>query len=568
MSSIARLRRHLALSIRVIRAVLRNPALRRVQLAFLLFSAAEYGTWVAVLLYAYEAVGPDSVGLVALAQLVPAAVVAPVAATLADRYPRQRVLLAGYLLQGLANAVVAAGMLASASPWLVVLAAVGASAALTLTRPAHGALLPGLSRTPEELTAANGLSGTVEGAGVLLGPLLAAGLLVVGTPGLVFAAGSAAALLAAGLVARLPWADHVVDETGQRVSGTIDVEPAAHQSPLALMAGGLRALLSSADTRLVVALLGLRMLTVGAMDVLFVLLALEVFNTGEAGAGILNAALGLGTIVGGAASFVLVGRQRLAPALAVAALAWGLALVALGLVDAAGLAPLIIAVGGIGLAATDVAGRTILQRVADDRVLARVLGALEGVGFVGLAAGSLLAPVLAGWLGAQAAALAIGTLLPAGIAAGWLGLRAIDRRVRVPVREVALFRDAPLFAPLAPPQLESVAARTRWITAEPGEVLMREGDRGDRYLVLETGRLRVTVGGRRVNDVTERGDGVGEIALLHDVPRTATVTATTTCVLLALERGDFLTAVTGHEQASLRAEAVAEERIHRPPAGE
>ena len=191
------------MSVRVIRAVLRNPALRRVQLAFLLFSAAEYGTWVAILLYAYSALGAASVGLVALAQLAPAAAFAPVSASLADRFPRQRVLLAGYVLLTLGLGTTAAGMLLDASPALVVLAAATASVALTFTRPTQGALLPGLSRTPEELTAANGVAGTAEGAGVLLGPLAAAGLLAVGTPGLVFAAGSIASLMAAISVAGL-----------------------------------------------------------------------------------------------------------------------------------------------------------------------------------------------------------------------------------------------------------------------------------------------------------------------------------------------------------------------------
>jgi len=437
------------MSVRVIRAVLRNPALRRVQLAFLLFNAAEYGTWVAVLLYAYEAVGPASVGLVALAQLGPAALFAPATASLGDRFPRQRVLLAGYLLLAVTLGASAAGMLLEADPAIVVAAAAAASIALTFTRPAQGALLPSLSRTPEELTAANGVSGTVEGAGVLVGPLVAAGLLTIGPPGLVFAAGAAASLVAALSVAGVPVPRdriaEVADPAGvEREDGDA---PELVESPIRLMVGGLRALASSADTRLVVLLLGLRMLTVGAMDVLFVLLALEVFGTGESGAGILSAALGMGTVVGGAASFALVGRQRLAPALALSALGWGLALLAVGSITPALLAPVVIAAGGMGVAACDVAGRTILQRVTDDRMLARVLGALEGVGLTGLAAGSLLAPLLAALVGPQLAVVAIGAMMPAGVALAWVGLRAIDRRVRVPAREVSLLRDAELFAP-------------------------------------------------------------------------------------------------------------------------
>lgn len=555
------------MSVRVLRAVLRNPALRRVQLAFLLFNAAEYGTWVAILLYAYSALGAASVGLVALAQLAPAAVFAPVSASLADRFPRQHVLVAGYLLLSAGMGATAAGMLLEANPVIVVLSAAAASVALTFTRPTQGALLPGLSRTPEELTAANGLSGTVEGAGVLIGPLVAAGLLAIGTPGLVFAAGTAASLLAALSVAGLPVRrDPSPPPVAENGPGA--VREGVRSSAITLMVGGIRAVASNRDTGLIVLLLGLRMLTIGAVDVLLVLLALEVFDTGESGAGILNAALGLGTVVGGAVSFSLVGRKRLAPALAVSALAWGLALVAMGTITPALLAPLVIALGGIGLAACDVAGRTILQRVTDDRELGRVLGALEGVGLTGLAIGSILVPLLAGAWGPEVAIIAIGAMLPVGVAVAWVGLRAIDRRVRVPVREVALLRDSELFAPLAPPELELVAGRTRWMTAERGEVLIREGDPGDRYYVLESGALLVTQRGRFLNRLVDRGAGFGEIALLRSVPRTATVTTEDASVVLVLERADFLEAVTGHPQARDLAERVAATREQVKPAAD
>ena len=145
------------------------------------------------------------------------------------------------------------------------------------------------------------------------------------------------------------------------------------ESVASLVIGGLRALAASADTRLVVGLLAVRMVISGAMDVLFVLLAQQVFMTGQAGAGLLNAALGLGTVLGGAASVALVGRRRMAPALGLAAVTWGAAIMLIGLGSPASLALALVALGGIGFAATDVVGRTILQRVTADRMLARVL---------------------------------------------------------------------------------------------------------------------------------------------------------------------------------------------------
>jgi CRP-like cAMP-binding protein len=128
----------------------------------------------------------------------------------------------------------------------------------------------------------------------------------------------------------------------------------------------------------------------------------------------------------------------------------------------------------------------------------------------------------------------------------------MDRTTLVPTRALELLRAVPLFEPLAPPQLECVVRQTRWLTLEPGEVLIREGDVGEGYYVLESGELSVTQGGRSLRTVADRGVGVGEIALLQDVPRTASVTAVRPSVLLMLERADFLEAITGHPQATTR----------------
>jgi MFS family permease len=548
-----------------------NPALRRVEGAYLLYSAALYGSYVAVLIYAYNASGPAAVGIVAVVQLLPSAVVAPFAASLADRFPREHVLLAGYVVQALAYGATAAGMLLGAPPVLVYVAAAIQSAGTTFTRPAQGSLLPTLSRTPEELTAANSVSGTIEGAGVLLGPLAATAILAVAGPGEVWVLSTVAAAVAALLVVGLR---RLVDETRLAVPvvpagamadagapGAAGAPVAARpESVPALVAGGLRALAANGDTRLIVGLLAVRMVILGALDVLFVLLAIEVYMTGPAGTGILNAGLGLGTVLGGAASIALIGRKSMAPALAVSAAAWGIALVAAATIAPGWLAPVLVAAGAVGFTATDVAGRTILQRVTEDRMLARILGALEGIGLVGLALGSVAVPLGVAWIGIPGTLIVAGLLMPASIAIGWLPLRAIDRRIQVPVRELALLRLTPIFEALPGPKLEAAARHTRWVTARAGEALMREGEQGDRYFVLESGRLRVSIGGNLVRTLDAAGSGVGEIALLHDVRRTATVVAETPCVLLVLERLEFLEAVTGLDASHLEGQVEAARR--------
>ncbi len=552
---------------RVVRSVLRSPVLRRVMLAFLLFNAVEYATWVAILLYAYDATGPASVGVVALIQLLPSAVFAATAAAVADRYRRDRVLLAGYALQAIALALTAAAMLLGAPPVAVYVFATVTACLLTLTRPTQGALLPAISRTPEELTAANGLAGSMEGLGTLLGPLAAAAILVVAAPGSVFLAGAVAAVIGALLVMRLPrpggWttieppaasvhapeAEEVPEPASSDGGEGEDTGSLEAESGRRRIVRGLQTLASNPDAALVVGLLSVRQLVLGALDVLYVLLAMEVLGTGEPGAGVLNAAMGLGAIAGGALTFTLAGRRRLAPALAGGAIAVGFAIVLLGGTSNATAAAMLLAVTGMGFAVVDVTGLTMLQRVAQDRALARLLGGLEGMGMAALAVGSILVPVLVGLWSIQTAVVAIGLVFPAAIGVTWIRLRTIDARVRVPVRELALLRRNPVLSPLPAPKLESVARQVRWLTFEAGEVIIAEGDRGDRYYVLASGAVRITQAGRYLRDLATAGDGFGEIALLRDIPRTATATATEPVVVIALERADFLQAVTGHEQA-------------------
>jgi MFS family permease len=529
----------------VLRRLVGNSALRRVLPAFFLFNTAEFGTWVAILIYAYEGTGPVSVGVVALVQLVPAALLAPAAASLGDRYPRERVLAFGYAVQAIAMLTTAMAMLAEAPVLLVYAAATVAASSLVVTRPTQSALLPGLAASPEDLTAANAASGLIEGAGILAGPLMAAAILTSGTPGTVFLAAAVLLVIAALATMRL--------RPAPVIAGIDDSQSRDDEEDRGVLAG-LRIIVADRDARLVVGLLTVRMLMIGAADVLFVLLALDLLGTGEPGAGILAGALGAGAILGGAATFTIVGRSRLAAVAAAGALAWGIGLAVIGLTASAILAPLLVVLGGAGLAIVDIAGRTMLQRSIRDEVLARVFGLQEGLAMAGLAAGSVLVPVLVAAGDVVFAVLVVAATLPVIVAVRWRGLTDLERRAVVPVRELALLRRNPIFRPLPAPQLEAVARRCVWVTTPSGVELIRQGEPGDRFYVLAAGRLRVLHDGVLLRKLSTPGEGVGEIALLRGVPRTATVTTTADSTLLAIDRAPFLTAVTGHPDASAAAE--------------
>ena len=212
-----------------------------------------------------------------------------------------------------------------------------------------------------------------------------------------------------------------------------------------------------------------------------------------------------------------------------------------------------------------VAGETLLQRIAPDEMLARVFGILEGLGAFALAIGSLGASGLIAAFGVKIALIVVGVFAPVVMLALWIPLASIDRTAKAPDPETLAFvRRLPIFAPLPPPAIERILARITPLEVPAGEVLIREGAVGDRFFMIVEGKADVTRDGQHLTYRTA-GEHVGEVALLRDVPRTATVTAVTPMKLLTLDREAFLEAVTGHPQSHERAEAIVEERLPDEP---
>jgi len=220
----------------------------------------------------------------------------------------------------------------------------------------------------------------------------------------------------------------------------------------------------------------------------------------------------------------------------------------------------LLAIAGAGSSLLDIGARTLLQRSVPPQLIGRIFGLLEGLLMAGYALGALLVPALVYLGGSQLALLGVAALLPLAAAVGGRALFGLDAETPVPVVEIALLRSLPLFAELPAPAIEGLAAALTPIHLAPGAVLIRQGSRGDAYYAIAAGELDVQHDGHFLRRCG-RGEGVGEIALLRDIPRTATVTAHTTATVYELHREPFLTAVLGHAPTQHQANRIADARL-------
>jgi MFS family permease len=501
-----------------------------------------------MLVFAYRRGGAPAAGLVAVLQLVPSALVAPFGAALGDLFRRERLMLGTYVAQALAMTATGAALFLDAPLGLVFALAAVAAMSITFTRPLLAAMLPSMARTPEELTAAYVASGTIESLSLFIGPAVAGGLMTIAGPGAVFAVMAVTLAASATLVARLRLPTH---PGRARVSASTIVRSAV---------AGFRHVAREPHPRTVMSLMSAFWMQDGAMDVLIVVVAIELLAIGDAGAAFLNSAVGVGGVMGGALAVVLVGRSMLAPPFRVGAVVSGASIAAIAGVPVVAGAAVLLLMGGGGRVFMDVTGRTLLQRVIDDRMLTRIFGILESLYMLALAVGSIVASVLVRAAGTRLALVAAGACVPAVTLLAWRPLSAVDRVAPQIADQVRLLRSIAMFAALPPVTLERLARRLTPLDADGGAVIVRQGEPGDRFYVVAGGEVSVSVDGR-VMRTEGPGGFFGEIALLREVPRTATVTATAPTALFALERDDFLAAVTGHAPSARLAEDTVRQRL-------
>jgi MFS family permease len=510
-------------------------------------SFASWSFAIALGVYGFEAHGVVGAGLVALVRLLPGAISSPFAGLVADSYPRRTVLLGSAILMAaiLAGAALAAGLGAPTGvvfvfPALFAVASSGYA-------PAEAAMFPLLARTPQELSASNVNHSAMENAGFIAAAISTGLLLTATSPGVVFAVAAVVTALTVVLIAFV----------------RRDQRPEYEDEELAGIARelsrGARALIFHPALRLSSLTLILLLLFEGFADVILISTALELLHLEEGAVGFLNASWGIGALVGGAALALMLDRGHLVVAIGGGSLLLGAATMLPGFFPEEWTLYLAWFGIGIGFTFVEVAGKTLMYRLASDETMGRVISALEAGRLLAMAIGSLGAILLVEWLHPDGALIALGALMPIFVVVCWARLRAYE--VGAPVAEgpYHLLRDNSIFAPLPIATVERLSHDL--VTAEfpAGDEVIVQGEHGDRFFLIESGGVEVFENGEfRRNEGP--GESFGEIALLHDVPRTATVRTTQPTRLLALEREQFLTAVSGHRRSSQLAGGVADDR--------
>lgn len=534
-------------AVTALRTTLDDPELRRLTVAWFTVIAGKWAFLVSTLVAAYEAGGTVAVGLLGLARFLVPTLIAPFAGLPTVRWRPEAVLRTVNATRtasiGLAVAVVALDLPIQLL-FLVVAIEAGVGA---FSRPLHMALLPAVARTPAQLIAANVTSSAAEGLGTFVGPALAGLLLIASGP-----LGATLAVLAIYAVGVAAIARLHVPAVGRSDTSA--------RAVLGQLSAGVSALAALPGPRFIVLGLGLQTFVRGLLTVLVVVAAIELLGMGEAGVGALNAAMGLGGLLGAAVAITLAGRERLSPAFGLALAGWGAPIAVIGLV----VHPLV-ALGalfaiGVSNALIDVSGFTLIQRMTPNASRIAVLGLIDSVANGGVAIGGIVAPILIEMLGIRGALIASGLILPIVAVLFSPVLRGMAEGGVGGARRVELIRGEPLFAPLSLATVEHLAAALTPVAFADGAWIMREGEAGHEYILIEAGAAEVSLEGRPVRSLGP-GGGAGEIALMRDVPRTASVRAVGPVTAFSLDRADFLEAVTGHAVSRAAATSRVENRL-------
>jgi CRP-like cAMP-binding protein/predicted MFS family arabinose efflux permease len=509
--------------------------MKRIVVTFAGVTIAEWGYVTALLVLALRQGGAFAVSLVGL-RLFFSAASSFTSVAIVHRRPGRRVLteIAAVRTVLVAVSAVLAAVGAPLAPLFVLLALDALVSAQY--RPAQAALITSLARTPRELVAsATGIS-TIKTLGQSLGAILGGVILEVSSPAVVFAGAAIVFLCCA--VATLEF----------RTAGTVAVEGTGAPGALELMSDSLKAVRHPHIGGILV-VSGLRTFVRGMWIAIAVIASIKLLHAGSAGFGLLMLAVGIGSLAAAPLSTMLVTRSRLGTPAAIALIACGIPLAVIAGVPVFGLALALVAAWGIGMAVADVATLSLLWRLLEAPLVPRVTATIESAKLLLEGLGAFLAPLLVIYIGIRGALLFAALPLPIVVAVGWTLLYQVDDKAEQRAKTLSLCHGVHCLEPLDMASLDGLVSRIHRIDIGEGGVdVVRQGDPGDCFYIIESGTAQVLVDGHFVGQLGP-GTSFGERALLRSVPRTATVRSTEPMELLSLSRQDFLAAV-GEQQVA------------------
>lgn len=510
---------------------LRHEAMRRALVTYAIVSVVEFAVYFTVILLAFEAGGTGMAGVAAAAQLAPSVLV-PVIIRWIDRghVPPMRFAL-WWMFLGLATGGVA---VVGGPTWIVIGLAAIRSLAYSLARPIHLAVVPVHAEHTADATAAMVVTGWIDSIGVMLGPAIAGAVLAFFDASAVFVTMSALTLMGLWLS---PGTGEVVGTGTGRVTKRL------------LSVRGVRPMLAYKTASSVLS---------GATDVIVVLVAIELLGMGDDGAAYLASLVGVGELIGGLLLISVLGRVRLRGVLGVAAFGRGASVSLLGIVPQA--FPLLAFAGGFR-PVHRVVQRIMIQRITPPDRYMRMFGVTEAFDAGGQALGAALVPVLVAAFGVEPAIVISGALLPLSFVALSSVFRGVDTRAVIPQSAIETLSEVAAFEGLSADVMEYLARMSVPTELAAGEWLIRRGDtEADAAWVVANGEVDVIIDGRPVARLG-RPELVGEIALIHQQPRTADVVAVTACEMLRIDHETFLDVVVGGRGGGDHVRVLADRRI-------
>jgi MFS family permease len=503
------------------------------------------GDWlyiVAILVVIYRETNDATLlGLFGALRQIPYVILSIPAGIVADRFDRRLILLVTDVLRGVCMLAMA-WLVAIDGPvvWIIgfsILAACGS----TFFYPAIGAYLPSLVTDERQLGPANSAWSSLDNLGFVVGPALGGILVAAGGVTLAFVINAATFAVIAIVLWTLP-----PSYGGRRVEAEPLVDSSSSPEPAATAPAGVRAIARPLAGIGLIHVLGYGL--TGGIPVLTVLFATDVLRAGEAATGLLNTAIGVGGVTGALVSGALVLRRRLAPALAAGVVAIGAGVAILGASGVVVAAMVGIACAAAGNLVLEVVTTTIYQRVTPDAIRGRGLGILMTASTLAECVGAIALPVIVSSYGPWPA---LGLLGGAMALLGIVSIGLIGEAATRPESpfEAILGRVArlPLFFGVRSSSLERTLTKLIEVPVAAGTTVIHQGDPADRFYIIAEGAFgvtQVTDSGTEI-DLRRLGpdDVFGELGLLRGGARTATVTAETDGLLLALDRADFLALV-------------------------